>query len=81
MVYTNPQKGKIKFWGRYKGLGSISFKRKISVANQDIYLFPESIKENIRYGNYNAKDEDIISATKNSLAYDFIIENIGFERD
>jgi len=77
-----PQKGKIKIFGvDIKDWDLSALREKISVANQDIYLFPESIKENIRYGNYNAKDEDIISATKNSLAYDFIIENIGFERD
>jgi ABC-type multidrug transport system fused ATPase/permease subunit len=76
-----PQKGNIKIFGvDIKDWDLSTLREKISVANQDIYLFPESIKENIRYGNYNAKDEDIISATKKSLAYDFIMDNIGFER-
>lgn len=77
-----PQKGNIKIFGvDIKDWDLSTLREKISVANQDIYLFPESIKENIRYGNYNAKDEDIISATKKSLAYDFIMDNIGFERE
>ena len=39
---------------------------------QDTWLFSGSIKENLRYGNLNASDEEVIIASKKALADDFI---------
>lgn len=78
-----PTKGNIKILGiDIKDWDLASLREKISVANQDIYLFPESVKENIRYGRYSASDEEIKEVTKKMLAYDFIISDLGgFEEE
>ena len=46
----------------------------ISVVNQNIALFDDTIKNNIAYGDQNYSDEDIIQAAKQAQAYDFIIK-------
>jgi len=42
---------------------------------QDIHLFSTSIKENIRYGDLEATDEEIIRAAKDANAHEFIMES------
>lgn len=44
----------------------------ISLVSQDAFLFNGTIKENILYGNLDATMDDIITATKQAAAYDFI---------
>ncbi|OIB04958.1 hypothetical protein AK95_15225 [Paenibacillus sp. LC231] len=41
---------------------------------QDTYLFGKSIRENIRFGNPDATEEEIIDAAKAAHAYDFIFK-------
>ena len=51
-----------------------SLRKQIGLIEQDIYLFPRSVKENIAFG---ARDEDevkIIQAAKLAQAHDFITE-------
>lgn len=50
-----------------------SLRKNIGVVQQNVYLFSGSVKENIAYGDLNAKDEDIIKAAKLAGAYDFIM--------
>ncbi|WP_273334075.1 ABC transporter ATP-binding protein [Dictyoglomus turgidum] len=72
--FYKPVKGCIKIMGLDIDKWDLkSLRNIISVANQDVYLFPESVKENIKYGNYNADDERIINSAKKVLAYDFVI--------
>lgn len=40
---------------------------------QDTWLFKGTVKENIRYGNANATDEDVINAAKTAQIYDYIM--------
>ncbi len=40
---------------------------------QDTWLFKGTVKENIRYGNADATDEEIEAAAKSAHAYDFIM--------
>lgn len=40
---------------------------------QDTWLFKGTVKENIRYGNENATDEDITEAAKAAQIYDYIM--------
>lgn len=49
-----------------------SLRNSISVVFQDPALFSGTIKENISYGRPNASDEEIIKASKNANAHDFI---------
>ena len=54
--------------------------RKFSVVFQDVYLFRDTIYNNIKFGNETATKEEVIKAAKMAGAYDFIVkkEN-GFE--
>lgn len=44
----------------------------IATVGQEPILFSTTIGENIRYGNPNATDKDVIAAAQNSGAHDFI---------
>jgi subfamily B ATP-binding cassette protein MsbA len=44
----------------------------ISYVPQDVFLFNLSVKENIRFGNLQATDKDVIIAAKTANAHDFI---------
>lgn len=78
-----PTNGNIKVLGENLNNWDLEVLRsKISIANQDIYLFPDSIRENIKYGRYDAKDEEIIEVSKKVYAYDFVISHFGsFEEE
>jgi len=41
---------------------------------QDVYLFEDTIKNNIKFGKPDATDEEVISATKAAQCHDFIME-------
>lgn len=47
--------------------------RAAGLVSQDIFLFHGTVKENIRYGTFDASDEEIEEAAKLAEAYDFII--------
>ena len=49
-----------------------SLRRSIGIVQQDVYLFNASVAENIRYGDPDATDADIVSAAKQANAHDFI---------
>lgn len=51
-----------------------SMRNNVSIVLQDTFLFNESIKDNIRYGNMKATDEEIIKAAKTANAHDFIMQ-------
>jgi ABC-type multidrug transport system fused ATPase/permease subunit len=44
----------------------------IAVVPQEVVLFNDTIKTNIKYGNFEASEEEIISAAKKAHAIDFI---------
>lgn len=49
-----------------------SLRRMYGMVLQDSWLFSGTIMENLRYGNENATDEEIISAAKSAYAHSFI---------
>lgn len=51
-----------------------SLRENISTIPQDTILFHRSLMENIRYGNLNASDEQVIEASKLAKCHDFIME-------
>ena len=57
-----------------KELAFADFNRKIAYVAQDNYLFNETVRENIRQGNTDATDEQIIEVTKKSGCYEFIMQ-------
>ena len=49
------------------------YNQNIAYVSQDNYLFDETIMDNIRMGNSNASDEDVINAAKACGCHDFIM--------
>ncbi len=49
-----------------------SYRRLFGVVSQEIKLFSGTINDNIKYGNPEASDLDVINASKISNSYDFI---------
>ncbi|HHI5803518.1 TPA: ABC transporter ATP-binding protein [Clostridioides difficile] len=50
-----------------------SLLKNISMVFQNVYLFRDSIKNNIKFGSPNATDEQIIAAAKAARCHDFIM--------
>ncbi|MDO4306928.1 MAG: ABC transporter ATP-binding protein [Eubacteriales bacterium] len=66
--------GAIKIGGRnVKDFTCDSLLRNISMVFQNVYLFHDTVKNNIRFGNPNATDEQIIEAAKKARCHDFIM--------
>lgn len=51
-----------------------SLRQNIGIVQQDVYLFAGTILDNIRYGRFDASDEEVIEAAKKANAHDFIME-------
>jgi ATP-binding cassette, subfamily B, bacterial len=66
--------GKILLDGRdIRTIRLRSLRRNIGVVQQDVYLFAGTVADNIRYGNLNAGQEQIVAAAKKANAHDFIM--------
>ncbi len=73
--FYNIDSGKITIDG--KDIDSFtmeSLRKSVAVVLQDTYLFSVSVRENLRYGNLNATDEEIINAAKLANAHHFIMQ-------
>lgn len=51
-----------------------SLRRQMGIMMQDSFIFAGTIMDNIRYGNMEATDEQVIAAAKTVCAHDFIME-------
>jgi ATP-binding cassette subfamily B protein len=51
-----------------------SLRRNIGVVHQDVYLFAGTVLDNIRYGNLEASQAEIIEAAKKANAHEFIMK-------
>jgi len=63
---------------RYDGININKIRKKdlrksLGIVLQDTNLFTGTVMENIRYGNLDASDEDVINAAKLANAHDFIM--------
>jgi ATP-binding cassette, subfamily B, bacterial MsbA len=50
-----------------------SVRNQIAYVGQDVFLFRASIRDNIRFGNLEAGDDEVIAAAKAAHAHDFIM--------
>ena len=50
-----------------------SLRRSIGVVQQDVFLFADTIRENIRYGRPSATDEEVAEAARRAELYDDIM--------
>ena len=53
-------------------INSVTWRKRIGVVDQEVYLLNASIDENIRFGREDVDDEDIKYAAKSALADEFI---------
>ena len=73
--HWDPASGGIAIGGRdLREMSLDSLHRLTSVVLQDVYLFRESIRENIRLGRWDATDQEVEQAAKMALAHDFILD-------
>lgn len=49
-------------------------RRAIGLVSQDVFLFHGTVAENIRYGSFDASDEDVVAAATIAEAHEFISE-------
>ena len=70
--------GTVKIFGNdIKDYSTKDLHRFIGIVMQHSTLFRGTVKENIKFSNENATDDDVISALKTAEAYDFCIEKDG----
>lgn len=71
--FYEPQEGRIEIDGiNIARIPRRALRRQIAYVGQDVFLFRGSIGENIRYGNLDATQEEIVEAAKAAYAHDFI---------
>ena len=72
--FYEPQAGVIRIGGRdYTELSLHAIQSRIGVVLQTPHLFSGTIRENIRYGQLDATDEEIEEAARLAGAHDFIV--------
>jgi len=54
-------------------LNLFDLRNSIGIVPQDAFLFSDTIKNNIKFGNQNATDEEVISAAKSAVVHDNIV--------
>lgn len=73
--FYDPDSGRILVNGQdLRNIRIQSWRSKLSIVLQDSFLFPMSIKENIRFGKPDASDEEVIAAAKAVGAHEFIMK-------
>ena len=71
--FYNVDSGQILIDGTdISGVTIRSLRTQMGVMMQDSFIFSGTIMDNIRYGNRNATDEEVIAAAKTVCAHDFI---------
>lgn len=73
--YHFPSKGSVKIDGvDTKRLNLTSLRKNIAVVPQEVALFNDTIRENIRYGSFEATDEDVEAVARQVKIHDFIVD-------
>ena len=72
--FFDVDKGEITLGGRnIKEYSINSLMKNFSFVFQNVYLFNDTIKNNIKFGKDNATDEEVIEAAKKACCHDFIM--------
>lgn len=72
--FYDPQSGIVRFGGKDEAvIDPEKLMKKISIVFQDVYLFQDTIGNNIRYGREHASQEEIIEAAKIARCHEFIM--------
>jgi ATP-binding cassette subfamily B protein len=59
--------------GDLRDIDTASYRRQLGLVLQDPFLFSGTVRDNIRYGNLEAGEEEIIAAARTVGAHDFIM--------
>jgi len=74
MRYADPFKGDIKIGGvDIRAIKPQILMSYISVVFQDVYLFDDTILNNIRLGKPNASDEEVLEASQSAFCHEFVL--------
>lgn len=69
----DPARGEILIDGTdIRAIGNRKLRELVTLVPQETYLFPDTVRENIRYGDPNASDREVEDAAKLVQAHDFI---------
>ena len=56
-----------------RGISRASLRQNIGIVQQDVYLFNDTIRENILYGRPDATEEEVIEAAKRANIHDYVM--------
>ncbi|MBD2292374.1 ABC transporter ATP-binding protein [Anabaena sphaerica FACHB-251] len=71
--FYDPQMGKITIDGvDIRDLDIKSLRQRMAIVSQDTFLFNDTVRENIKYGNPQATDAEIVEAARQAYAEEFI---------
>ena len=71
--FYDPKRGRVLIDGiDISEMRLASVRRNVSMVLQDTFLFAGTVKENLRFGNERASDEEIVAAAKAANAHSFI---------
>lgn len=71
--FYSPREGEYLLCGRrFADWDRERAREQFALVSQNIFLFPASIQENVRYGRWEASDEEIVEACKKAEIHDFI---------
>ena len=72
--FYDPSGGRVTFGGiPMREIDPEKLMSRISMVFQDVYLFQDTIRNNIRFGKKDASDDEIIAAAKKACCHDFIM--------
>jgi ATP-binding cassette subfamily B protein len=72
--FYEPSSGSVKIDGQdLKKVTMRSVRESIGIVQQDVFLFADTVRENIRYGRTDATDEEIVAAAKAAEIHDDIM--------
>ena len=73
--FYDPQSGQILIDGQNTREVTLeSLRKQVAYVSQDVIIFDDTIKNNIRYGTPEATDEQVVAAAKAAAAHNFIME-------
>ena len=72
--FYDVDKGVIRIGGTdIREIEKSTLRKNIGIVQQDVFLFPETIADNIRYGRPDATDEEVIEAAKKAEIYEDVM--------
>ena len=72
--FYRAQKGVYRLYGRdFAEWNTDKAREQFALVSQNVFLFPATIEENVRYGRWDATEEEIVFACKEAEIHDFIM--------